>query len=56
MPYVLGESKFTRERYILVAAMVTATIQGFWNICVVERRKKSIVENPLLFVAKNLPG
>ena len=42
MPYRSGEPTFTRERYILVAAIVTVTNAGFWNICVVERRKKSM--------------
>ena len=42
MPYILVpesylESKFTRERYIHVAAMVTIISQGFWNICGVEK-------------------
>ena len=42
MPYSSGEPTFTRERYILVAAIVTVTNAGFWNICVEERRKKSM--------------
>ena len=41
MPYPLA--KFVRERYTLVAAIVTMIILGVWVICVVvERRKKSI--------------
>jgi len=42
MPYISEEPKFIRERYILVAAIVTMTILGNWGICVVERRKESI--------------
>lgn len=33
----LLEPKSTRERYILVTAIVVATKQGVWNNCVVER-------------------
>jgi hypothetical protein len=42
MPYTLQKPKFIRERYILVVAIVTNTIQGAWNTCVVERRKESL--------------
>jgi hypothetical protein len=33
MPYISEELKFTRERYSLVAAIVTMTIAGVWGIC-----------------------
>ena len=43
MPYMLEEQKFVRERYSLVAAIVTMIVLGIWVICVVvERRKESI--------------
>jgi hypothetical protein len=42
MPHTSREAKFASERYILVAAIVTDIIQGVWNICVAERRKRSI--------------
>jgi hypothetical protein len=42
MRYILEEQKFIRERYILVAAIATMTMQGFWSSCVVKGRKKSI--------------
>jgi hypothetical protein len=42
-PYMLAELKSERERYTLVAAIVTITVLGLWVICfVVERRTKSI--------------
>jgi hypothetical protein len=40
MPYTSQEAKLARERYILVAAIVTDIIQGVWNICVVKRCKR----------------
>jgi hypothetical protein len=40
MPYISEESKFIRERYILVAAIVTKTILGIWGICVVDARDR----------------
>jgi hypothetical protein len=40
MPYTSREAKLARERYILVAAIVTDIIQGVWNICVVKRCKR----------------
>jgi len=43
MPYLLAQLKFVRERYTLVAAIVTMIIPGVWVIWfVVERRKGSI--------------
>jgi hypothetical protein len=36
IPYISEEPKFTRERYILVAAIDIATMLGAWNICVAE--------------------
>jgi hypothetical protein len=41
MPYTVEEQIFVRERYILVAAIVTMIILGVWGICVAERRKES---------------
>ena len=40
--YISEELKFTRARYILVAAIVTMILQGVWGICVVEVYEKSI--------------
>jgi hypothetical protein len=34
---------FVRERYSLVAEIVTMTIPGLWVICVVVERKESII-------------
>ena len=45
MRYILEEQKFMRERYILVAAIATMTMQGFWSSCVVKGRKKSITRS-----------
>jgi hypothetical protein len=36
MPYISEEKMFVRERYSLVAAIVTMIILGVWGICVVE--------------------
>jgi hypothetical protein len=36
MPYISEEPKFIRERYILVAEIVTMIILGSWGICVAE--------------------
>ena len=42
LPYISEEKRFIRERYILVAAIVTMIILGVWCNCVVETRKESI--------------
>jgi hypothetical protein len=40
---MLEELKFARERYTLVAAIVTIIVLGLWVICVVVKgRKESI--------------
>ena len=52
MPYS-SEQNFTRRRYILVAAIVTMILLGFWSICLVERQNKLINSQPL--VANNRP-
>ena len=36
MPYISEEKMFVRERYSLVATIVTMIILGVWVICVVE--------------------
>jgi hypothetical protein len=41
-PYLPKEAKSMRERYILVAAIDIMIIDGVWNICVVEPRRRSI--------------
>ena len=43
MPHVLEEYMFMKERYSLVAQIVTMIIPGLWVICVVvERWNESI--------------
>ena len=43
MPHVSEECMFMKERYSLVAAMISMIIPGLWVICVVvERRNESI--------------
>jgi hypothetical protein len=42
LSYISEEKRFIRERYILVAAIVTMIILGVCGNCVVEKRKESI--------------
>jgi hypothetical protein len=43
MLYMLEELKFARERYTLVAAIVTMIVLGIWVICVVIKRCKESI-------------
>ena len=40
MPHVLEEYMFMRERYSLVAAMVTMIIPGLWVFCIVVKSRE----------------